>query len=75
MTLKSESTDAFEEDASLSDEHYFEQFLLQRNLKLFKLKPGSSLYNALADQLYCNEELDDRVKQECLVYWVNYKMY
>jgi len=50
-------------------EKAFESLLLQKNLRLYKLKEGSSVYNALADQVYAQEEYSERVESECYSYW------
>ena len=76
MPLKSNASnmivdnDDHESQRSERADQMFEDFLVERSLKVFKLKPGSTIFNALADQIYLNEELSDRVEAECLSYWV-----
>jgi hypothetical protein len=50
----------------------FETFLSNRDLRLYKLRDGSTVYNALADQIYFKEECNDQVEQECMSYWQRY---
>ena len=65
--------DASEKKNTIDDsDESFERFLLDRNLRLYKISPGSTVYNALADQIYLKEELGERVWHECLSHWVNY---
>ena len=50
-------------------EKAFESFLSNKDLTLYKLKEGSTVYNALADQVYYKEECNEHVEQECMTYW------
>lgn len=58
-----------EDDDSESPEESFEAFLQQKGLKLYKLTKGSTVYNALADQIYDKEESSNQVEKDCLQYW------